>query len=112
MDPLPPRARISKAFRKAYKDAGLTQETLGQRLGIPQGTISKYARGEVAAPLDVLERVDEACGRPKGHVLRLAGYVDDGPVDVLAAIESDPALWDDVDRECMREAYRVFRSRP
>jgi len=92
------RERVCRAFRDAYEQAGLTQEALRDRINAneneasrtSQGTISKYARGETQPPLDFLAKVDAALGRAPGHVLRLAGYVDD--CTVPDAIAADPSL--------------------
>jgi transcriptional regulator with XRE-family HTH domain len=104
------RARLSEAFRKAYEQAGLSQEALSELTGVKQTTISKYARGAVQPPLEYLPAVDAACRQPRGHVLRLAGLVDDA-VDVVAAIENDPTLPDLIDREALIGLYEVFRRR-
>ena len=83
------RSSLSDAFRRAYEGAGLSQQALSAATGIDQSLISKYARGATQPPLDALVKVDRACGRPKGYVLRLAGYVDDD-LDIKAALASDP----------------------
>lgn len=105
-----PRVRLCRAFRQAYELAGLKQEALAELTGIKQAVISKYARGEVTPPPDVMEKVDIACGKPLGHVLRLAGYVK-GDVDLAVAIERDPTFVDERGRQLMREAYRIFSTR-
>lgn len=105
-----PRERVCRAFRLAYEQAGLTQEALAEATGVRQATISKYARGETQPPLDVLEKVDRALGRPAGHVLRLAGYVSD-EVDLETAIETAPAEIDATDRQALLLLYRTFKAR-
>lgn len=107
----PHRGRLSEAFRQAYEQAGLSQEQLSEMTGVKQTTISKYARGAVQPPLELLPAVDAACGKPRGHILRLAGYVDD-EVDVVAAIENDPNITDPVDRKGLLMLYGVVRARP
>lgn len=104
-----PRERLCRAFRQAYEAAGLTQEKLSELTGIRQATISKYARGDVTPPMDALEQTDAACRRPKGHCLRLAGYVE-GDADSVAAIQADPDL-DESAKDGMLHLYRVFVSR-
>lgn len=70
------------AFRRAYTDAGLTQVELAERLqaqgwpNVDQRYISRWARGLVVPPLEILPAVDAACGQPKGYVLELVGFVD------------------------------------
>lgn len=102
------RGRLSTAFRQAYEAAGLSQQALGERLGIDQSLISKYARGAVEPPLELLPEVDRACGQPLGHVLRLAGYVDDTAADVLAAIKADQTIREDA-KVALVDFYRSFR---
>lgn len=103
-----PRVRLCAAFRTAYETAGLTQEALGERTGLPQARISKYARGESTPPLNVLELVDAACGQPKGYVLRLAEYVDDD-LDTEAVISADRTIVDPEDRAMLVRFYRRIR---
>lgn len=104
-----PRVRLCAAFRTAYETAGLTQDALGERTGLPQARISKYARGESTPPLNVLELVDAACRQPKGYVLRLAGYVDDD-LDIAAAIAADRSISGSEDRAMLVRIYRRFQA--
>lgn len=101
------RSSLSDAFRRAYESAGLSQQALSAATGIDQSLISKYARGATQPPLDALVKVDEACGQPRGHVLRLAGYVQDS-IDIEAALASDPAL-DQEGRDMVVRLYRILR---
>lgn len=86
----PEAERLTAAFRHACEQAGVTQEQLAERLGVHQTTVSTWLLGKAQPPLRHLPAIDELCGQPKGHVLRLAGYVDD--VDVKSALASDPSL--------------------
>jgi len=102
------KERLSTAFRRAYEAAGLSQEAVSDALGIRQATISKYARGDVQPPLDFLEQFELSVLRqPRGHVLRLAGYVADD-VDLVAAIKTDPHLTED-GREVVLHTYDFCR---
>lgn len=105
-----PRERVCRAFRLAYEQAGLTQEALAVAIGIRQATISKYARGETQPPLDVLEKVDQACGKPAGHVLRLAEYVA-AEVDLETAILKFPAPLDPGERQALLGMFRALSAR-
>ncbi len=73
---------FGRALRRAYTGAGLTQGELAERLrdsgfvNVDQSLISKWARGLAVPPLDVLPVIDAACGKSKGYLLWLAGYVD------------------------------------
>jgi len=88
---------FGRAFRQAYEAAGLTQADLAKGLQargwvkVDQSQISKWARGLVVPPLEVLPDIDAVCGRPKGYVLREAGYVDEIK-GVEDAIRADPRL--------------------
>ena len=104
-----PRERVCRAFRLAYQQAAMTQEALAEATGIRQATISKYARGETQPPLDVLEKVDRALGKPAGHVLRLAGYIDDD-VDLETAILTSSLH--PMDQQTMLVLLRGLRARP
>lgn len=97
---------LTEAFRVACEVAGLTQEQLAERLGVHQTTVSKWLVGKAQPPLEHLPIVDALCGERRGHILRLAGFVDDG-VDVVAAINQDPAL-DEDSKAAMLLSYRTF----
>jgi transcriptional regulator with XRE-family HTH domain len=96
---------FGRAFKHAYQAAGLTQVELARRLRargwvkVDQPQISKWVRGVSVPPLEVLPDVDAACNRPKGYVLRVAGYVDDPPPSVGGRLEAElRALRDDLNR--------------
>jgi transcriptional regulator with XRE-family HTH domain len=101
---------LTEAFKVAVETAGLTQEQLAERLGVHQTTVSKWLLGKAQPPLEHLPTIDALCGQPKGHVLRLAGYVEDIDSDVLAAIAQDPHLSED-GRASVTQVYGVFRRR-
>lgn len=106
----PEDTRLSDAFRVAYEAAGISQTQIADALpGIDQPAVSKWARGERPPPLWVLPAIDALCGQPKGHVLRLAGFVDDGNGgDVLAAIAQDTHVRDEA-KAGLVDLYRSFR---
>lgn len=106
-----PRVELGSAIRSAYVSAGITQEEIAAELGIDQTTVSKWVQGQRWPPLDALPKIDRLCGKPRGHVLKLAGWVEDSDVDVIAAIKQDPALRDPIAREVMTELYRIFARR-
>lgn len=100
---------LTEAFRVACEVAGLTQEQLAERLGVHQTTVSKWLLGKAQPPLEHLPIVDALCGEPRGHILRLAGYVDDkSGGDVLAAIAQDAHVRDDA-KPGLVDLYRSFR---
>lgn len=86
--------------------SGHRQVDVAERLGVSQNSISRWKTGDQRPALDQIAALEEACGRPRGFVLRLAGYVDD-VVDVETAISADPEL-DDIGRGVVRSAYRNY----
>lgn len=103
----PEDSRLSDAFRAAYETAGLSQTQIADALdGVDQPAVSKWARGERPPPLWVLPAIDELCGKPRGYVLRLAGYVDD--VDVADLLAADKSL-DPDGRGMVVRLYRMLQ---
>lgn len=100
------KAALGEAIQHARTDAGLSQTDLAEQICIDQPRLSRYIRGVDLVPYDLLPLIDAACGKPKGHVLRLAGLVDEG-VDVVAAIQLDAKLGPD-EREAMLLLYSTF----
>lgn len=70
------------AFRRAYTEAGMTQAELAEGLRargwvkVDQTYVSRWARGLVFPPIEIIPVIDEVLGRPKGYLLALAGMVD------------------------------------
>lgn len=48
---------IATALKEALKNSPYTQTELGQKIGVTQGTISKYINGEQPIPSDDLEKL-------------------------------------------------------
>jgi len=106
----PAYERVGEALKTAYKKAGLRQEDLAAALDVDQGTVSRWSRGVQRIELEYFPRIDELCGRPRGYLLRLAGYVDDlDALDTVQAIRSDPRL-DDQGRTTLEHLYLVLTS--
>jgi transcriptional regulator with XRE-family HTH domain len=88
---------LNQAIREAFTGLGLNQVQLAQRMGVDQTTISRLANGkwgEQGGPTpDILARIEEAAGRPRGWILIQAGYVDDVR-STAEAIAVDPDLSD------------------
>jgi transcriptional regulator with XRE-family HTH domain len=78
---------------------------LAHQLGVAQNTISRWSTGDVEPRLDDIARVEQACGLPRGFILRSAGFVDEGasPEDTIAA---DHRL-DQPRRDLLLAAYRA-----
>lgn len=56
---------VAKQIRQARKNAGLTQQTLSERTGIPQSHISRIENAQHGPATSTLHRIEEACGLPK-----------------------------------------------
>lgn len=100
-EPIPP---LAAAIRQAYRGR-LTQSQLAEALGVAQNTISRWSTGDVEPALADIARLEEACGVPRGFVLRSAGFVADAQ-SAEEAIEADPRL-DVPRRELILATYRV-----
>lgn len=95
---------LHEAIRQAYTGR-LRQIDLAERLGVDQTAISRWARGANRPQLEELAAIEEACGRPRGYILRLAGFVDE-IVDVESAVAADPRL-NDEGRRTVLITYRA-----
>lgn len=97
--------RLSEAFKATYMDAGLTQLDIVAGLhargfaNVDQPLVSKWSRGMRPIQIEALPHLDAICGKPTGHILWAAGYVDPyalAGVDVFRVNRDDPdevALW-------------------
>ena len=95
---------LADAIRFAYKGT-LTQVELAEELGVAQNTVSRWSTGDVEPSLDQIAAVEDACGLPRGFVLRAAGYVDASD-SAEAAIAADHRL-DAARRDLMLATYKV-----
>lgn len=78
---------------RSLRNEGWSTQDLAERLDVSPPTVSRWETMNRAPSLDLLPRFDALLGRPRGEVLRRAGYVDDIDVpDVEAAIRSDHRL--------------------
>lgn len=75
--------RLAAAIRECYEGVGdrrdgtaIRQVDVAERVGLLQGQLSKYVSGSVRPPLEMINAIEAACGRPKGWILIRAGYVD------------------------------------
>ena len=81
-----------------------TQQEIAARMGVSQNAISDWERGRNRAGLDDIAAFEEAAGRPRGWVLRAAGYVAEN-AGVVEAIRADPLL-EDVFRDALISLYQ------
>lgn len=93
---------IGEAIRHAYGTS--TQADLAAALGVTQGAVSKWVRGDLSPSLEQLAAIEVATGRPRGFILRCAGFVED-VTTVESALLNDPAISDD-SRDLLMIAYR------
>ena len=98
---------IPDAIRTALR--GRTQESVAEAMGVTQPTISKWVRAETTPSFDQLASLEDACGRPRGFVLQLAGYVR-CPTDARTALAADPGL-DDDGRGILVDLYDIWVER-
>jgi transcriptional regulator with XRE-family HTH domain len=103
-------AAVGTVIRR-LESQGWTTKQLAAQFEVTEPTVNRWKNGERTPRLEQLPTFDRLAGQPKGHVLRLAHYVDDGGVDVIAAIEHAPDLTDLMDREALAGLYEVFRRR-
>ncbi|HEY1119935.1 MAG TPA: helix-turn-helix transcriptional regulator [Acidimicrobiales bacterium] len=94
---------LHDAIRHAYAGR-LRQIDLAAKLGVDQTAISRWSRGTSRPQLEEIAAIEAACDRPRGFVLRLAGFVDE-VVDVATAVAVDPAL-SDQGRRIVLTTYR------
>lgn len=90
----PPDPSLSRAVGSAIRDLraqGWSAQDLADQLGVVQPTISRWEKGGRLPALELLPRFDNLLGRPRGELLRRAGYVEDD-CDVITAIRSDQIL--------------------
>jgi transcriptional regulator with XRE-family HTH domain len=89
----PPDPALIRAVAEAIgalRAKGMSTRQIATEFGVSDPTITRWENGDRAPRLDQLPVLDALCGKTRGYVLTLAGYVE--PMDIEAAIESDPAL--------------------
>lgn len=91
---------IGPFLRRTRETAGLTQRTVAQRSGVPQGTISAYERGLRSPRLDQVERLLAAMR------LQLALRAEPRDADLDAAI--DAAAGRTMAQRCAENAVQDF----
>lgn len=82
---------IGAALAAMRNEARLTQEALAEALEVDQRTVSRLEAGDQRIYLDQMLAFEQACGKPAGWALRLAG-ISQEPQTVQAAIEADVRL--------------------
>jgi transcriptional regulator with XRE-family HTH domain len=91
--------RSAEVIREARLLAGLSQDELAQRLGIPRQSIARWERGAVEPGFDTVRRLLRTCGfdvslvryEPDETVdVRLAGKLELTPQERLLAMLGEP----------------------
>jgi len=82
---------VGAAIRSLRADGWTTRE-IADRLEVADPTVIRWENGNRVPSLDLLPKLDELCEQPRGHILRLAGYVEDLDGDVRAAVLADSRL--------------------
>lgn len=95
--------KIGAAIRKARAAASMSQTTLGELVGLDQGTVSLWEQGKREMSLDQIGQVEAALGKPKGWLLVAAGCVAEVRT-VPAALAMDGTISAD-SRELLLGAY-------
>lgn len=109
---LPPDSEaFGRALREERELAGLSQDALGELVGLSGARISQFESGAQPSPENVFQ-LEECLGVPFGRLSRHLGYValQEGVaahvIDVVSAIDSDPRL-NAVGKGILRDAYRA-----
>lgn len=101
----------SVALQAAMNALGLSQEGLGERMGVPQTYVSRWLRQAEPSPERVFE-IERALGLEPGQLSHYLGYVPLCMVrsfaDVRTAIERDETLTPN-DRETVLRVYEAAR---
>jgi transcriptional regulator with XRE-family HTH domain len=88
-----------EVLREARLLAGLTQQDLSERVGVPRSSIARWERGTVEPGFDTARRLLRACGFDLSLVRyepdeiideRLAGKLELTPQERLLAMLGDP----------------------
>lgn len=72
-----PAQRIGRAIHHVCREAGMRQEDAAAAVGVTQSTISDWINGRSEPSASRLVLIDRACGQPPGHIMTLAGLLDD-----------------------------------
>jgi len=99
--PRPAYKTLGDAIGTVMDHGGVTTVALADQLRdrgwkVDQSRMSKWRNGhERPHDIDIFPDIEAICGVPKGTILRLAGYVDDGyPDDIDRTDDDERALWD------------------
>jgi hypothetical protein len=87
-------AALARCFEMPRPDdpsRKITQGYLAERIGVPPVEVSLWVNRKKPLPIDLVPRIDDACGKRRGWLLTDAGFVE-LPDSPEAAIAVDPRL--------------------
>ncbi len=91
--------RSGEVIREARLLAGLSQEGLAERMGVPRQSVARWERGAVEPGFDTVRRLLRSCGFDVSLVryepdesaeVRLSGRLELTPQERLLAMLGDP----------------------
>jgi transcriptional regulator with XRE-family HTH domain len=97
---------IGARIRSARRAAGLTQEAVGERLGIQPTTISRIETGSTGPSLRMLADLADICGVPVG---RFFAQVPPTTAAVTDEEHDLVAQWRQLDRSHQAQVLRLMR---
>ncbi len=59
-----PKSELGRRIRLARESKGLTQQEMGDLIGVSRSTVSYYEVGSIAPPVDILQKIIYALGLP------------------------------------------------
>jgi transcriptional regulator with XRE-family HTH domain len=95
--------RSGEVIREARLLAGLSQEALAKRVGVPRQSIARWERGTVEPGFDTVRRLLRSCGYDVSLVrhepdeaaeARLSGRLELTPQERVLAMLGDPSAVD------------------
>jgi len=106
-------SRFTDALSQLLHERGISQNRLGERLGVTGSAVSLWVNGKSMPTRENVERIeDELAVQPRGSLLELAGYRGDdgdGPT-VESLIRADPGLSAE-DKRTFLHLIRLARER-
>jgi len=106
-------SRFTDALSQLLHERGISQNKLGERLGVTGSAVSLWIAGKSTPTRENVERIeDELAVEPRGSLLKLAGYSTEdtaGPT-VESLIRADPGLSAE-DKRTFLHLIRLARDR-
>jgi transcriptional regulator with XRE-family HTH domain len=104
----PGEARFAAELKSERTRAGLSQDALGELVGLTGTRISQFESGDVPAP-DLVFRLEAVLDLPPGRLSYHLGFLPvDAVPDFVMALNDDPFL-DDQSRGAVRVVYESLK---